>query len=89
MTTVIMTHEVGNMETWLKGRSNRKPAFDQFCKSYKVFRHTDDDRVSIVCEGADLAKMEEVLGSPEAAKAKEADTVLDPIDVFIEIEGGG
>ena len=89
MTTVIMTHKVGNMETWLSGRSNRKPAFDLFCKSYRTFRHTEDDRVSIVCEDVDLAKMEEVLGSPEAAKSKEADTVVEPIDVFVEIEGGG
>lgn len=88
MTSVVMTHKVGNMETWLKGGHNRKPAFDQFCKSYKVFRHTENDRVSIVCEGVDIAAMKQVLGSPQAAKAKEADTVLEPIDVFVEIEGG-
>ncbi|MEY8119816.1 hypothetical protein AB9F26_16380 [Falsihalocynthiibacter sp. BN13B15] len=88
MTTVIMTHNVENMETWLKGGHNRKPAFDKFCKSYKVFKHTEDDRVSIVCEGADIATMKQVLGSAETTKAKEADTVVDPIDVFVEIEGG-
>ena len=88
MTSVVMTHAVGDMETWLAGGHNRKPAFDQFCKSYRLFRHTDDNRVSIVCEGVDLEKMREVLSSEMATKAKEADTVLDPIDAFILIEGG-
>jgi hypothetical protein len=32
--------------------------------------------------------MKATLDSPEGAAAKAADTVLDPIDVFIEIEGG-
>jgi hypothetical protein len=41
-----------------------------------------------VCDGVDLEKMREVLSSEMAAKAKEADTVLDPIDAFILVEGG-
>jgi hypothetical protein len=28
------------------------------------------------------------MGAPETAKAKAADTVIDPIDVYIEIAGG-
>ena len=88
MTSVVMTHAVGDMDTWLAGGPNRKPAFDQFCDSYRLFRHTEGNRVSIVCDGVDLEKMKEVLSSEMAAKAKEADTVLDPIDAFILIEGG-
>ena len=88
MTSVVMTHAVGDMDTWLAGSHNRKPAFDQFCDSYRLFRHTDDNRVSIVCDGVDLEKMRGVRSSDMAAKAKEADTDLDPVDAFILIEGG-
>lgn len=87
MTTVVLSHAVGDMEQWLKGGSNRKPNFDQFCESYTLLRHAEGDRVSIVCTGTDIEKMKQVLGSAAAAKAKEADTVLDPIDVYVEIPG--
>jgi hypothetical protein len=32
--------------------------------------------------------MKATLDSPEGAAAKAADTVIDPIEVFIEVEGG-
>jgi hypothetical protein len=87
MTTVVVTHSVGSMDQWLKGK-NREKLFPNFCSSYRVFKHVDGKRVSIVCEGADLGKMKATLDSPEGAAAKAADTVIDPIEVFIEVEGG-
>lgn len=86
MATVVATHSVGNMEQWLKGQYREK-LFPNFCSSYRLFRHADGKRVSIVWEGVDLNKMKATLDSPEGATAKSADTVIEPIEVFIEIEG--
>jgi hypothetical protein len=88
MTTVVATHAVGNMDTWLRGGDHRKEVFAKFCSSYRIFKHADANRVSIVCENVDLAKMKATLGSAETAKAKAADTVIDPVDIFIEVAGG-
>jgi hypothetical protein len=32
--------------------------------------------------------MQATMGSPETAKAKAAGTVIDPIDIYIEVVGG-
>ena len=65
MTTVVITHAVGNMDTWLGGGNNRKAVFANFCSSYRIFRHTEANRVSIVCENVDLGKMETTLSTSE------------------------
>jgi hypothetical protein len=87
MTTVVAVHSVGNLDQWLKG-NNREKLFPTFCTSYRLFKHADGKRVAIVWEGVDLSKMQAILESPEGTAAKAADTVVDPIDVFIEVEGG-
>jgi hypothetical protein len=87
MTSVVVTHAVGDMEQWLKG-NNRARLFPNFCSSYRIFKHADGERVSIVGEGVDLAKMQAVLSTPEAATAKAEDSVIDPIEVYIEVDGG-
>ena len=87
MTTVVATHLVERMDQWLKGK-DREKLFPTFSSSYRLFKHADGKRVAIVWEGVDLGKMEATLGSPEGTAAKTADTVVDPIEVFIEIEGG-
>jgi hypothetical protein len=88
MTTIVATHAVGNMNTWLGGGNTRTALFAKFCSNYRVFRHAGADRVSIVFENADLDKMKSLLGSPEAKAAKAKDTVLDPIDIYVEVAGG-
>jgi hypothetical protein len=88
MTMVVATHAVGNMETWLKGSENREAVFSKFCSSHRIFKHSETNSVSILWENVDLAKMRETMGAAETAKAKAADTVIDPIDVYIEVEGG-
>jgi hypothetical protein len=87
MTTVVAVHSVGNLDQWLKGK-NREKLFPTFCTSYRLFKHADGKRVAIVWEGVDLSKMQAILESTEGTAAKAADTVVDPIDVFIEVEGG-
>jgi len=52
-------------------------------------RATDeDDLVSIVWEDVDLNKMKALLDSPEGKAAEAAHTVIDPIEIYIEVEGG-
>ena len=88
MTTVVVTHAVGNMETWLGGGEVRTKTFSGFCSSHRVFKHADKEQVSIVFEGVDLDKMKAVLGSSEAAASKAQHTVIDPIEIYIEVQGG-
>ncbi len=87
MTTIVATHAVGNFNTWISA-NNRKALFPKICSSYRVFKHVDSDRVSIVFENADLEKMKALLGTPEAIAAEAADTVIAPIDIYVEVAGG-
>lgn len=87
MASVVAIHSVGEMNQWLKG-TNREKLFPSFSSSYRLFKHADGKRVAIVWEGVDLGKMKATLEGPEATAAEAADTVIEPIDVFIEIEGG-
>jgi hypothetical protein len=86
MSNVIAVHAVGNLETWL-GKDNRPGLFKQFCSGYRLYRMQDQAKVAIVWENVDMAKFQKLLGSPEVEAAKKADTVIDPIDVFVELQG--
>src|SRR5262245_9223927 len=88
MTTVVATHAVGNMDTWLGGGAERKALFANFSSSDRIFRHTDANLVSIVWENVDLEKMKAMFSSSEAEAAEAAHTVVQPVEVYIEVEGG-
>jgi hypothetical protein len=88
MTTVIAAHAVGDMNTWLGGGEVRKALFKGFCGSYRTFRHATKNQVCIVFNDVDLEKMKAALNSPETAAGKAKHTVIDPIEVYIEIDGG-
>ena len=88
MTSVVVTHAVGNMDTWLGGGEVRTKTFSSFCSGHRIFKHADQSQVSIVFEDVDLEKMKVVLGSSEAAASKAQHTVIDPIEIYIEVEGG-
>jgi len=87
MPRVIATHAVGNMDTWLAGGADRAEIFKQFCSGYRVYRHPEADRIAIVWEDADMQQLEATLGAPETEQAKARHTVLDPIEIFVEVEG--
>jgi hypothetical protein len=86
MSNVIAVHAVGNLDTWL-GNENRPGLFKQFCSGYRLYRLPEKAKVAIVWENADMAKLQKILGSPDAEAAKKADTVLDPIELFVELQG--
>ncbi len=88
MTTVVAIHAVGDMDTWLAGGSERQDVFKNFSSGYRIFRHAEKNEVAIDWEGADIEKMKAVLGSSEAAEAKARHTVIDPIEIYIEVENG-
>ena len=89
MTAVVVTHAVGNMDTWLKGGSDRKEVFLKFCSSHRIFRHPDQaNRVSIVCENADLAKIMAAMDTAEIKALMAKHTVIAPVEVYIEVDGG-
>jgi len=88
MTTVVASHAVSDMATWLAGGDHRKALFANFCASYRIFRHANEDRVSIVFEDADLEKMQAIINSEEGKAARAKHGVLEPIEIHIEIEGG-
>ena len=89
MTAVVATHAVGNMDTWLKGGADRKEVFAKFCSTHRIFRHPDEaNRVSIVFENVDLAKLKATIDAAETNAVKAKHTVIDPIEVYIEVDGG-
>ena len=62
--------------------------FKQFSSSHRIYRHPTDNKVAIVWENADLQKLESVLSHPNTEKAKAKHTVREPIDIYVEVEGG-
>ena len=84
MPNVIAVHAVGNLDTWL---AKEKGLFKQFCSGYRLYRLPDQAKVAVVWENVDMAKLKRVLASAQAEAAKKADTVLDSIELFVELEG--
>jgi len=87
MPRAIATHSVGNMDTWLAGGAERAEIFKQFSSAHRVYRHSKDSKIAIVWENVDLPKLEAVLTHPDTEKAKAKHTVIDPIDLYVEVEG--
>jgi hypothetical protein len=88
MPRVIATHGVGNMETWLAGGADRAEIFKGFSSGYRIYRHPKENRVAIVWENADVAKLEAAMSHPDTEKAKAKHTVREPVDIYVEVEGG-
>jgi hypothetical protein len=87
MPRVIITHPVGNMDTWLAGGEERKELFKTFSSSYRVYRHAKENKFAIVWENVDMKKFEAVLKDPKTDKAKARHTVREPGEIYVEIEG--
>ncbi len=88
MTTVVAQHAVGDMKKWLAGGDERKALFKSFCSSHQIFKHPSKNQVCVVLKDVDLEKMKAMMNSPEAAARKAEHTVIEPVEMYIEIEGG-
>ena len=87
MTTVVASHAVGDMNKWLSGGGERKALFKGFCSGYRIYRHASKNHVSLVFENVDLDKMRAMMDTPETSARKAAHTVIEPIEIYIEVEG--
>ncbi len=88
MPRVVATHPVGKMESWHPGAEERAEIFKEFCSGYRIYRHPTENKVALVWENADPEKLETVLTHPDAERAKAKHTVLEPVEMYVEIEGG-
>jgi hypothetical protein len=87
MANMIVTHAVRDLDLWLSKGPEREAIFAPFCSSHRIYKHVDSNRVSIAAENVDFEKMQAAMATPEMAAAMEAHTVLQPLDVYIEIPG--
>jgi quinol monooxygenase YgiN len=88
MTTVVVRHKVGNIDTWLKGHQDRVELFSKFSSGFQTFQDTDDpNSIVLVAEVFDLDAMQAVMSNPEVMEkiAKQKHTVLDPITVSMPV----
>jgi hypothetical protein len=87
MPNVILTHAVGNMETWLAGGADRAGGFKAFCTGHRVYRLADQAKVALVLENVDMAKLGALMQQPDVAAMAAKHTVIQPVEMFVEIEG--
>ena len=87
MPRVIATHAVGNMDKWLSEGAERAEIFKQFSRGYRIYRHPKESKVALVWENADVQKLAATLAHQDTEKAKSRHTVLEPVDIYVEVEG--
>lgn len=87
MSTVVIRHKVGDINTWLKGHEERQKLFSPFVSGFKTFQDTDDPKsVVIVMEVTDMEKLQATLNDPEVDKAKARHTVIEPLTISMPVE---
>ena len=88
MPTVVISHKVGNFDTWIKGHDERVDLFSKFSTGFKTFQDVNDpNSVTLVVEVTDMDEMQSLMSNPEVMEkvAKEKHTVLDPIAVSMPV----
>jgi hypothetical protein len=87
MPTVVITHAVKDVETWLKGKEERAALFGLFATNVTDHVAMDgSNNVAITADVHDMAGTQAVMASPspEQAAAGERHGVIAPILVHIE-----
>jgi len=88
MTTIVVRHKVGSIDTWLKGHQERVELFSKFASGFQTFQDTDDpNSVVLVAEVFDVDAMQSLMSNPEVMEkiAKEKHTVREPITVSMPV----
>lgn len=88
MPTVVISHKVGDFNTWLKGHQDRVDLFSKFASGFQTFQDTNDpNSVVLVAEVFDLEGMQALMSNPEVIEkiAKEKHTVIEPISVSMPV----
>lgn len=85
MATVLITHEVDDVQNWLSS-PNRAPFFDQLGYTVRTFTDTaNDHRVGLIVEGPGLDPLLQAVQTPEGAAALNSDGVrLETIQTYVE-----
>ncbi len=86
MATIVISHKVGNFDTWLKGHQDRLNIFSKMVSNFETFRDPNDpNSVAMTMEVNDMEKLNEVMNDPAVQPFKEKHTVIDPISVFVKV----
>jgi quinol monooxygenase YgiN len=86
MPTVVVRHNVGNFETWLKGHEERARLFAPAVSSFKTFQDQDNPKsIVMVLEVTDMEKLGAIMNDPNIQEAKDRHTVKDPILLSIQV----
>lgn len=87
MATIVITHKVGNFDTWLAGHQDRVNVFSPAIKSFKTFRNANDPKtISMVLEVNDMEKLNAIMTDPKVQPYKDKHTVIDPVEVFMQVD---
>ena len=88
MPKIVITHDVANLETWLKGKAERADAIGMMGGT-NVVDHVMDDggtTVAITFDIEDVEVLKSTLAAPpaEMAAAMERHGVVPPLTTFVE-----
>jgi hypothetical protein len=87
MTTIVVRHKVGDLDTWLKGHKDRVELFAPAISGFKTFKDTDDpNSVVLVIEVTDLELLGAIINDPKNKEVKDRHTVLEPIIMSMPVD---
>ncbi|MGA3014699.1 MAG: hypothetical protein ABSD71_11795 [Bacteroidales bacterium] len=86
MAAVVISHKVGNFDTWLKGHQDRLNLFSPFVSNFQTFQDPNDpNSIAMTMEVSDMDKLGEVMNDPSVQHFKDKHTVIDPISVYVKV----
>ena len=87
MSTIVVRHKVGDIDTWLKGHQDRVALFAPAISGFKTFQDTDDPTsVVLVVEVTDMEKLGAIMNDPNNKEVKDRHTVLEPIIMSMQVD---
>ena len=87
MPTVVVTHKVGDFDTWMAGHQDRVEVFGPAITGFRTFRHSEDpNAVVLVLDVTDMDKLGEIMTDATTQTLKDKHTVLDPVSVHVEVD---
>jgi hypothetical protein len=87
MPKLVITHQVVEIERWLKGKEERVAAFSPLARNVTDHVALDgSNNVAITADIDDIAGVQAMMASPSPEAATQAEThgVLSPMTVYIE-----
>lgn len=87
MPTIVARHRVGDFNTWIQGHQDRVDIFSPAISSFQTFQDMDDpNSIILILEVTDLEKMKEIMEDPANDAVKARHTVLEPINMYRQVE---